>query len=167
MTELCRLTAIICGGTPIQVSTCHMRARSTVTYVCWRSMKHMKKDTPAFRPSFCSLRTTNIYRSLKIHPNIAPLPRRFRARESILFEGHRYGTAATPGNTGAPIGRCRRCLPNHGSESPPSLGGGFSSNESCKKSRIDPKTICRSTELFSRCTLSSLSMNGQGGDIFP
>ena len=56
----CRMTAIICGGTLIRVSTCHRRVRSTVSYAFWRSMKHMKRDTPAFRLTSCSLRTTNI-----------------------------------------------------------------------------------------------------------
>ena len=55
----CRMAAIICGGTPMRVSTCHRRMRSTVSYAFWRSMKHMKRDTPAFRPNSCSLRTTN------------------------------------------------------------------------------------------------------------
>ena len=54
------MTAIICGGTPMRVSTYHRRVRSTVSYAFWRSMKHMKRDTPAFRPISCSLRTTNI-----------------------------------------------------------------------------------------------------------
>ena len=56
----CQMTAIIYGGTPMQVSTCHIRVRSTVSYAFWRSMKHMKRDTLAFRPISCSLRTTNI-----------------------------------------------------------------------------------------------------------
>ena len=43
----CRMTAIIRGGTPMRVSTCHRRVRSTVSYAFWRSMKHMKRDTPA------------------------------------------------------------------------------------------------------------------------
>ena len=54
------MTAIICGGTPMRVSSCHRRVRSTVSYAFWRSMKYMKRDTPAFRPISCSLRTTNI-----------------------------------------------------------------------------------------------------------
>ena len=54
------MTAIICGGTPMRVSTCHRRVRSTVSYAFWRSMKHMKRDTPTFGPISCSLRTTNI-----------------------------------------------------------------------------------------------------------
>ena len=54
-----QMSAIICGGTPMRVSTCHIRVRSTVSYTFWRSMKHMKRDTPAFHPIFCSLRTTN------------------------------------------------------------------------------------------------------------
>ena len=56
----CWMTAMICGGTPMRVSTCHSRVRSTVSYAFWRSMKHMKRDTPAFRPISCGLRTTNI-----------------------------------------------------------------------------------------------------------
>ena len=56
----CWMTAIICGGTPMRVSACHRRVRSTVSYALWRSMKHMKRGTPAFRPISCSLRTTNI-----------------------------------------------------------------------------------------------------------
>ena len=56
----CWMTAIICGDTLMRVSTCHRRVRSTVSYAFWRSMKHMKRDTPAFRPIFCSLRTKNI-----------------------------------------------------------------------------------------------------------
>ena len=55
-----RTQALICGGTPMRVSTCHRRVRSTVSYAFWRSMEHMKRDTPAFRPISCSLRTTNI-----------------------------------------------------------------------------------------------------------
>ena len=57
---LCWMTAIIRGGTPMRVSTCHRMVRSTVSYAFWRSMKHMKRDTPAFHPISCSLRTTNI-----------------------------------------------------------------------------------------------------------
>ena len=56
----CWMTAIICGGTPMRVSTCHRRVPSTVSYAFWRSMKHMKRDTPASRPVSCSLRTINI-----------------------------------------------------------------------------------------------------------
>ena len=56
----CRMTAIICGGTPMRVSTCHRRVRSTVSYAFWRSIKNIKRDTPAFRPISFSLRTTNI-----------------------------------------------------------------------------------------------------------
>ena len=56
----CRMTAIICGGTLMQVSTCYRKARSTVSYAFWRSMKHMKREAPAFRPIPCSLRTTNL-----------------------------------------------------------------------------------------------------------
>ena len=40
----CWMTTIICGGTPMRVSTCHRRVRSTVSYAFWRSMKHMKRD---------------------------------------------------------------------------------------------------------------------------
>ena len=47
-------------GTPMRVSTCHRRVRSTVSCAFWRSMKHMKRDTPAFPSISCSLRTTNI-----------------------------------------------------------------------------------------------------------
>ena len=43
----------------MRVSTCHGRVRSTVSYAFWRSMKHMKRDTPAFRPISCSLCITN------------------------------------------------------------------------------------------------------------
>ena len=56
----CWVTASICGGTPMQVSTYHRRVRSTVSYAFWRSIKHMKRDTPAFRPISCDLRTKNI-----------------------------------------------------------------------------------------------------------
>ena len=56
----CRMTAIICGGTPMRVSTCHKRVRSTVSDAFWRSTKHIKRDTPGFRLISCSLRTTNI-----------------------------------------------------------------------------------------------------------
>ena len=56
----CQMTAIICGGTPMRVSTYHRRVRSTASYAFWRSMKPMKRDTPAFRPISCRLRTTNI-----------------------------------------------------------------------------------------------------------
>ena len=55
-----RVTAIINTGSPMRVSTCHKRVRSTVSYAFWRSMKHIKRDTPALRPIFCNLRTTNI-----------------------------------------------------------------------------------------------------------
>ena len=44
----------------MRVSTCHRRVRSTMSYAFWRSMKHMKRDIPAFGPISCSLRTTNI-----------------------------------------------------------------------------------------------------------
>ena len=54
------MIAIICCGTPIRLSTCHRRVRSTGFYAFWRSMKHIKRDTPAFRSISCSLRTTNI-----------------------------------------------------------------------------------------------------------
>ena len=54
------MTGIICGGAPTRVSTCHRRVGSTVSYAFWRFMKHMKKDTSAFRPISWSLRTTNI-----------------------------------------------------------------------------------------------------------
>ena len=33
---------------------------STVRYAFWRSMKHMKRGNPAFRPISCSLRATNM-----------------------------------------------------------------------------------------------------------
>ena len=56
----CRMTAIICGSIPMRVSTCHKRVRSTVSYAVWRSMKHIKRGTPAFRPISFSLRTTKI-----------------------------------------------------------------------------------------------------------
>ena len=56
----CWMTAIICGGTPMRVSTCYKRVRSTVSYAFWRSMKHMKRYILAFRPVSCSLSTTNI-----------------------------------------------------------------------------------------------------------
>ena len=44
----------------MRVSTCHRRVRSTVSYAFWRSMKHMERDAPVFRPISCSLRTINI-----------------------------------------------------------------------------------------------------------
>ena len=44
----------------MRVSTYHRRVRSTMSYAFRRSMKHMKKDIPAFRPISYSLRTTNI-----------------------------------------------------------------------------------------------------------
>ena len=44
----------------MRVSTGHRSVRSTVLYAFWRSMKHMKRETPAFRRISCSLRTTNI-----------------------------------------------------------------------------------------------------------
>ena len=56
----CRMTAIICNFTLIRVSTCHRRVRSTVSYAFWTSMKHIKRDTPAFRPIPSDLHTTNI-----------------------------------------------------------------------------------------------------------
>ena len=56
----CWMATNIYGGTPMRVSTCHRRVRSTVSYAFWRSMKHMKRDTPSFRPISCSLRTTDI-----------------------------------------------------------------------------------------------------------
>ena len=55
-----RMTSTICGGSPMRVSACHRKGRSTVSYAFWRSMKHMKRDTPAFRQISCRLRTTNI-----------------------------------------------------------------------------------------------------------
>ena len=56
----CWMTANICGSTPMRVGTCRRRMRSAVSYAFWRSMKHMKRDTPAFHPIYCSLRTINI-----------------------------------------------------------------------------------------------------------
>ena len=44
----------------MRVSTYHRGVRSAVSYAFWRSMKHMKRDTPAFRPISYSLRITNI-----------------------------------------------------------------------------------------------------------
>ena len=55
-----RMTNIMSGGTPMRVSTCHRRVRSTILYAFQRSMKHMKSATPAFHPTFCSLSTTDI-----------------------------------------------------------------------------------------------------------
>ena len=34
----------------MRVSTCDRMVRSTVSYAFWRLLKHMKSDTPAFRP---------------------------------------------------------------------------------------------------------------------
>ena len=50
----CRITAITCGGTPIRVSTCHRRVRSTVSYAFWRSMKRMKRHS-CLPPNFLQL----------------------------------------------------------------------------------------------------------------
>ena len=54
------MAAIICDGTPMGVSTYHRRVWSTVSYVIWRYMKYIKRDTPAFHLVSCSLRITNI-----------------------------------------------------------------------------------------------------------
>ena len=60
----CSMTAIICGGTPMQMSTCHRKVRSAVSYAFWRSMEHMSRNTPAFRLISYSLHTTNIMSSV-------------------------------------------------------------------------------------------------------
>ena len=54
----CWMRAIICGGTSMRGSTFDRRERSAVSYA--RSMKHIKRDTPALRPISCISRTTNI-----------------------------------------------------------------------------------------------------------
>ena len=56
----CSMTAIICGGTPMRVSTCHRRVRSTASYASWRSMDQIDRETSVFLPTSCSVRTTNI-----------------------------------------------------------------------------------------------------------
>ena len=55
-----RMTAVVCGGTPTRVSTCHRTVLLTVSQAFCRSMKHIKRVTPALRPTSYSLRTTNI-----------------------------------------------------------------------------------------------------------
>ena len=65
------MTSITCGGTPMRVSTCHRRGRSTVPYAAfWRFINHMKRDIAAFRLTFCSLRTSCPWSSdlIKIRP---------------------------------------------------------------------------------------------------
>ena len=86
----CWTAAIISGGTPMRVSTCYRRARSTVSYAFWRSMKHMKRDTPSFRPVFCSLRTTNIMSMVERgHKVEKPHPERRMYKYSLLTKRKR------------------------------------------------------------------------------
>ena len=90
----CRMIAIIFGGTPNRVSTCHKRVTSTASYAFWRSMKHVKSHTPAFRPISCSLRTANIMsaverssRNLHCSSSNSPLASQKLLTPSNHFEG--------------------------------------------------------------------------------